>query len=595
MQPRVAVVDHPSETLALECPRPVQGGWAQTESHPPLGTGAYAQAMPTSNVLYYGDNLDVLRQHIKDESVDLVYLDPPFNSNASYSVLFAEQDGARSAAQVNAFEDTWRWDQAAVYDYEQTVERGGRVADALIAMRTLLGGSNMLAYLSMMAPRLVELRRVLKPTGCIYLHCDPTASHYLKLLMDAVFSPVNFRNEIIWKRYGAHSNSKGYGRVHDALLFYSRSKNVIFNKRYQPYDDEYVRERFRFSDPDGRRWSEQNLANPDRRPNLTYPFTARNGVTYQPPPNGWKYTRERMAELDAQGRLHYPAKADGRLRLKNYMDEMPGVSVQDLWTDVGLIGGTSPERLPYPTQKPLALLERIISASSNVGDVVLDPFCGCGTAIDAAERLGRRWIGIDITHLAINLVKHRLADTHADPRYPITLKYNVVGEPVDLAGARELAASDPWQFQLWALGLVGARPAELRKGADRGIDGQLFFHDEQGGKTKQVILQVKAGHVRVNHVRELGHVVDREKAAIGVLISMETPTQPMRGEAASAGFYEAPWAQKYPKLQLLTITELLSEKGIAMPEPGTMSVNVTHKRAPRATKKGPAMEQAPLL
>ena len=360
------------------------------------------------NLLYYGDNLDVLRRHVKDATVDLVYLDPPFNSNADYNVLFGHADGTQAAAQIKAFGDTWRWDQAAAASFQTTVTSGGDVASALAAFQTLLGPSNMLAYLSMMAPRLVELRRVLKLTGSLYLHCDPTASHYLKLLLDAVFGPENFRSEIAWRRYGAHNDSKGYGRVHDTILFYSRGKAPYFNKQHRAYDDAYIAKRFRYVDADGRRWREQNLASPNPRPNLTYSFTAKNGDTYPPPRNGWKYDHERLEELDAQDRLGYPLRPDGKLRLKNYLDEMPGVPVQDMWTDVGAIGATSPERLGYPTQKPLALLERIIESSCPANGVVLDPFCGCGTTISAAETLRRSWLGIDVTYLAISLIKSRL-------------------------------------------------------------------------------------------------------------------------------------------------------------------------------------------
>src|SRR5882724_2345592 len=240
---------------------------------------------PADNLLYYGDNLDVLRRHVADESVDLVYLDPPFKSDQSYNVLFREQDGSRSEAQIKAFDDTWQWDRGAAAAYHETVEAGGKVSEAMQAFRLFLGDSDMLAYLAMMAPRLLELRRVLRDSGSLYLHCDPTASHYLKLLLDAVFGPERFINEIIWKRYGAHNDSRTYGRVHDVLLFYSASNVRTFNKQHEPYSEEYVAERFRFSDPDGRRWAEQNLASPNPRPNLTYPFTAKNGVTYAPPVN----------------------------------------------------------------------------------------------------------------------------------------------------------------------------------------------------------------------------------------------------------------------------------------------------------------------
>ena len=542
--------------------------------------------MVEKNLLYYGDNLDVLVRHVKDESVDLVYLDPPFKSNQDYNVLFAEH-GTKSAAQIKAFEDTWHWDEMAARAFQETVEQGGRVAQAMLAFRTLVGTSDMLAYLAMMAPRLIELRRILKSTGSLYLHCDPTASHYLKLLLDAVFGPQCFRGEIIWRRYGAHNDSKGYGRVHDVILFYSRGASPFFEKQHQPHDAAYIAERFRFADPDGRRWSEQNLASPNPRPNLTYPFTAKNGVTYDPPPNGWKYTPERMQALDDADRLHYPAKAGGRLRLKNYMDEMPGVPVQDLWIDIGAIGGTSPERLGYPTQKPEALLERIISSSCPASGTVLDPFCGCGTTIAAAQRLGRRWVGIDITHLAINLIRHRLRDSYGDG---IAKTYRVIGEPTTLDDARQLAADDPYQFQWWALGLVGARPVEQKKGADKGIDGRIFFHDEPGGKTKQIILSVKAGNTSVAHVRDLRGVIEREGAEIGVLLTFQDSTQPMRSEAASAGFYTSPgWHTSHPRMQVITIEELLAGKTIDYPH----VTGTTFKKAPKAA--APTADQAQLF
>jgi len=530
----------------------------------------------TKNQLYYGDNLDVLRRYVTDESVDLVYLDPPFNSNANYNVLFAEKSGTRSASQIQAFEDTWQWDEAAAAAYREVVETGGTVAQALIAFRTFLGDSDMLAYLAMMAPRLVELRRVLKSTGSIYLHCDPTASHYLKMLLDSIFKPQNFGAEIIWKRYGAHNDSQGYGRVHDTILFYQRSGDVTFNKQHEPYENAYIEERFRFQDPDGRRWSEQNLASPNPRPNLTYPFTASNGITYNPPPNGWKYTQERMGALDREGHLHYPAKKGGRLRLKNYLDELPGVPVQDVWVDLVAIGGSSLERLGYPTQKPEALLERIISASSNEGDVVLDPFCGCGTTIAASQKLKRQWIGIDITHLAITLIKKRLSDAHGEG---IKDTYDVIGEPTSVDDAAALAASDPYQFQWWALSLVGARPAEQKKGMDRGIDGRIYFHDDTSGDTKSIILSVKAGHLTPNFVRDLRGTVEREKAAIGVLITMDKPTAEMRKEAATGEFYLSEWGS-HPKIQLLTVADLLAGKTVNRPP--DRQTGATFKKAPKA-------------
>lgn len=534
------------------------------------------------NTLYYGDNLDILQRYIKDESIDLVYLDPPFNSNANYNVLFAQKDGSQSSAQIQAFEDTWQWDQNAIQTYTREVEKGGPVADALRAFNLILGDSNMMAYLTMMAPRLQELRRVLKSTGSLYLHCDPTASHYLKVLLDMVFGAENFRNEITWKRKTGRgeSNHKSsrFGVCTDILLFYSKSENSIFNSQFN-FDaegyKEYVNKFFRFTDENGRIYRVDNLASPSPRPNLRYDYKG-----FKPPANGWAISREKMEEWDLEGRLYFPKDPNGRIQRKRYLDELKGKPVQNLWDDIEMISSQSAERMGYPTQKPLSLLERIINASSNPGDVVLDPFCGCGTAIAAAQKLGRKWIGIDITHLAIGLIKRRMEDAFGD-----SLKYEVIGEPTTLDDAKSLAEQDKYQFQWWALGLVGARPADQKKGADHGIDGRLYFHDDNSGKTKQVVLSVKGGqHVNVSHIRDLKGVLEREKAEIGVYICIEEATKPMRAEAAEAGFYHSDtWNRDYPKVQILTIAELLDGKQIDMPP--IQQVSQTFKRAKREKTK----------
>ncbi len=524
--------------------------------------------MTTQNLLYYGDNLDVLKRYIKDETVDLIYLDPPFNSNATYNVLFAEKNGSQAAAQIKAFEDTWHWDQNAAKSFQEVVEAGGKVSQVMQAFRTFLGENDMLAYLAMMAPRLVELRKVLKPTGSIYLHCDPTASHYLKLLMDAVFGAENFRNEIVWRR----SHPKGlaftrFASTHDVILAYAKDvKAAHWSPIYLPHEVEKAAEQYSLVDENGRRYQLTSLLNPNPdRPNLTYEF---KGVT-----KVWRWTKERMMKADAKGLIVVPKGGKGIPRYKRYLDEQEGVPLGDWWGDIEIVSGG--ERLGYPTQKPVALLERIIRSSCPKGGVVLDPFCGCGTTISAAQKLGHPWIGIDITHLAINLIKHRLQNAFGKK-----VQYEVIGEPVSLPDAESLAKEDPYQFQWWALGLVGARPAEGKKGADKGIDGRLYFHDDQKGKTKQIILSVKAGEtVTVAHVRDLRGVVDREKAEIGVLLCMADPTKPMRAESASAGFYNSPWGKKYPRLQILTIADLLNGKEIDYPPTGA---NVTFKKAPKA-------------
>lgn len=527
------------------------------------------------NTLYYGDNLDILRRYVAAESVDLVYLDPPFNSNATYNVLFGDAKGERSAAQIQAFDDTWHWDHAAAASFDDVLGQGGQPAAAMAAFQALLGTGDMLAYLSMMAPRLIELRRVLKPTGSIYLHCDPTASHYLKVFMDAVFGPDQYRNEIIWHRYhrpkGSQHKARRFGASTDTILFYTRSDRYDFHADQirQRLSEAEVQQRYTMSDAKGPYYSGPLLRSPamGARPNLVYEY---NG--YTPGPEGWRMTREKLAALDAAGDMFWTNSGIPRRKVRP--SEQPDRQIDNLWADIEAIGSQAAERLGYPTQKPEALLERIIAASSNPGDVVLDPFCGCGTAVVAAQRLGRRWIGIDITHLAVNLMKTRLRDTFGQD-----LTFNVVGEPTTADDAGALAESDPWQFQVWALGLVGARPAELKKGADKGIDGRRYFRDSEKGPAQHVVFSVKAGKMHATYVRDLVGVVNRDNAAIGVLVSMQDPTRPMREEAASAGFYNSPLGTKHPRVQLLTVAELLAGKSVDMPRAG---LDVTFRQAPRA-------------
>ncbi len=544
------------------------------------------------NILYYGDNLDILRRYVEDESVDLIYLDPPFNSDQDYNVLFAEQDGTRSAAQIKAFEDTWRWDQASAREYHQIVEQGpDRVSKAMQAFRTMLGENDLLAYLAMIAPRLVELHRVLRPTGSIYLHCDPAASHYLKTLMDAVFGGRRFCNEIVWKRTHAHGSSRRFGPLHDVILFYSKGDEPVWTNPKGPHDPEYLAEHFRHVDEaSGRRFQPISLTGAGVRRGES--GKAWRGINPTSVGRHWALpgavletigvvegtVQQKLDALDAAGLIFWPEKRGGTPRLKWYADDLTGQALPDVWSDIPPISSHAAERLGYPTQKPEALLERIIRASSREGDILLDPFCGCGTAIAVAQRLKRRWIGIDITHLAINLIRHRLKDGFGEQ---VESSYCVEGEPTDLTGARALAAQDRFQFQCWALGLVGARKTEVKKGADRGIDGRLFFHDDNG-KTKQVIFSVKSGKVSVKDVRDLRGVVEREEAALGLLITLEDATQPMRGEAAAAGFYLSPWTQKnHPRMQVLTVEQLLAGKRVDMPP--VRHTNVTFKKAPKAT------------
>ena len=520
------------------------------------------------NTLYYGNNLDILKRYIPDESIDLVYLDPPFKSSQNYNILFKEKNGSQAASQIRAFEDTWTWSQEDEAIYADLVTRGGKVADCLQAFRTFLGPCDMLAYLIMMAPRLVELRRVMKPTASIYLHCDPAASHYLKLLMDAIFGPQNFLNEIIWKRTSAHSTANKYGCNADHILFYGKTEGYFWEGGFTKFDEKFLK-RFKRKDSDGRLWYDDNITGAG----TTEGESGQDwrGFSVRALGRHWRTTHSELDRWTAEGLIYFPP-GGGFPRLKRYLDEGKGVPLQSIWTDISPINSQAAERLGYPTQKPEALLERIIQASSNKGDIVLDPFCGCGTTVAAAQKLRRHWIGIDITFLAITLIKQRMRDAFGNQ-----VQFKVVGEPVSVPDARALAESEPYQFQWWALDLVGARPVEEKKGADKGIDGKIIFQGEEPGKFETVIISVKAGNLMAHYIRDLRGVVDREKAAIGVLISMEDPTKPMRTEAVTAGFFETRHWGKFPKIQLLTIAELLAKKKIDMPP--IRQVDKTFKKA----------------
>ena len=513
-----------------------------------------------TNRLYYGDNLDILRRYIPDESVDLVYLDPPFNSNRDYNVIFRDESGNKSDAQLVAFEDTWHWGPDAQRQYEyvtNTAQNGGHIPDSVStiidALRHGIGTNQMMAYLVEMAVRLVELHRVLKPTGSLYLHCDPTASHYLKILLDAVFSPQFFVSEVVWKRTATKGDAvRKWGAVHDVLLCYSKTNGYTFKPQHVAQDSAYLA-RFDRDDHDGRGpYHISPLDSPNPRPNLTYEYKG-----YPPPAKGWRVSREVMERLDAEGRLAFPSKPGGRIRRKLFLSEQSGPKAGDVWTDITPLQATSAERLGYPTQKPLALLERIVEASSNPGDIVLDPFCGCGTALVAAQSMGRAWIGIDVTYLSIAVMKARLADMFGLTDIPI------VGQPTEVEGARGLAEGPDgrYQFQWWALGLIDAQPVggQHKKGADAGIDGIIGFTDA-GGRRERVLVSVKSGHVNASMIRDLKGTLEREKAPIGLFVTLEEPSRPMRQEAAEAGVWHSEvWNRDYSRIQILSIKDLLED------------------------------------
>lgn len=542
------------------------------------------------NALFFGDNLDILREHIKDETVDLVYLDPPFNSKRDYNLLFKSPKGKQSDAQITAFKDSWRWGEQAEHEFAEIVHCSNTdVSEMMQAMRRFLGENDMMAYLTMMANRLLELHRVMKPTASLYLHCDPTASHYLKVVLDGVFGKKNFHNEIIWKRTSAHSGAKRWGPSHDVIFLYAKSRDYVWNKVFENYDEQYLTDFYRFADNKGRfrlsdltgagtrsgdsgapwkgvnptsvgrHWATPKEALEDIRPDLNVAMMS---------------TQEKLDVLDGEGLIYWPPK--GRVpQFKRYFDTNKGNPIQDVITDIQPIGAQAAERLGYPTQKPLALLDRIINASSNEGDVVLDPFCGCGTAVHAAHKLKRKWVGIDITHLAVSLIEKRLRDAFR------SIRFDVHGTPKDLGGARNLALRDKYQFQWWACSLVNAQPYQgKKKGADGGIDGLIYFQDDATAP-KKIIVSVKGGDsVTRTMIADLKNTVERENAQIGLFVTLAEPTQPMVSEAVSAGFYESPSFGAFPKIQILTIDGLLNGKEQAR-YPDMSRGGHTFKRAKR--------------
>ncbi|MDT0179208.1 DNA methyltransferase [Microbacterium sp. ARD31] len=518
------------------------------------------------NHLYYGDNLDVLRK-LPSESVDLVYLDPPFNSARNYNVIFARHGNTPqgAAAQIQAFEDTWTWTPQTEAEYDEYISGAlpPRVAEALTAFHTLLGENDALAYLVNMAPRLVELHRVLKPNGSIWLHCDPTMSAYLKVLLDAIFDARNFRNEVIWKRATTVKGNHGQGqRAHgtntDVILYYGKTATSAYNQQFKPYSQEYIDTAYKFTEPEtGRRYRLISMIGPGGAAKGN-PYYEVMGVSRY-----WRYSKARMDELIEAGMVVQtkPGTVPNR---KQYLDEGKGVPVQSLWDDIPNLQAASAEALGYPTQKPLALLERIIETSTEPGDVVLDPFCGCGTTVDAAQKLGRQWIGIDVTYIAIDLIVKRLVHTYGPS---VMNEIDVNGIPRDLAGAQALFDRNPFDFERWAVSQINAQPNEKQVG-DKGIDGVARFTlDGTAKNVGRVLASVKGGkQLNPAMVRDLRGTVERQKAELGVLITMQEPTRGMVDEVNHSGSWTHPAnGQSYPRLQIITAADLLAGKKPNLP------------------------------
>lgn len=533
------------------------------------------------NKLFFGDNLEILRSgEIDGDSIDLIYLDPPFNSKRDYNLLFRSPKGEASDAQIVAFEDSWHWGEQAEEEFAEILHQPNTDASEVIqALRRVLKENDLMAYLVMMTNRLLELHRVLKSTGSLYLHCDQTASHYLKIILDAVFGAQNFRNDIIWKRTSSLKTSqfepRKFGVNTDNIFFYSKSDRYFFNSEAVKvlFTAEDIQERYPFKDEKGNFTKSPIFRSLSMglRPNLCYEY---KGAT-APTAAGWKISKEKLLQIEAAGDLGW---SSGGIPYRKFRPEnTKGRLLSNLWEDIENTGGR--ERLGYPTQKPLELLERIVKASSKEGDTVLDPFCGCGTAVHAAQTLSRNWLGIDITHLSISLIEKRMKSAFPE------ISFEVLGVPKDFESSRNLAERDKYQFQWWACALVGAQPFQgKKKGADGGTDGMIFFQDDKNA-AKKIIVSVKGGaNVTRTMVADLKNTVEREQAQMGLFVTLAPPTKPMMSEAVSAGFYESPMFGSFPKIQILTVEGLLN--GSESPKyPDLQRGALNFKRAQKASNE----------
>ncbi len=524
------------------------------------------------NQLFYGDNLEVLRKHIKDESVDLCYIDPPFNSKRNYNQIY-NNVGKEDQAQAQPFIDTWTWDDYANLGLNEIQENyQGRFTsqsiDLISGLTKVLGRGSLLAYLISMTLRIVEIHRALKPTGSFYLHCDPTASHYLKIILDAIFCSQggDYKNEITWKRSTAHSDAKKkFCDITDIIFYYVKSLKAEFFPQYGKHDANYIEKFYRHDDSDGRGiYQLDNMASPNPRPNMMYEWL---GFPY--PPMGWRYQLVTMQKLHDEGRIYYPQHSDGRFditkrpRLKRYLNEQEGSISTNIWTDIQSLTPHAAERLGYPTQKPEALLERIIKASSKEGDVVLDAYCGCGTSVAVSQRLNRKWIGIDITYQSISLILKRLEDAFGKGAIEnITLN----GIPKDMASAQALALKQDdrtrKEFEKWVVLTYSNNRAVIqqKKGKDQGIDGIAYFRSEKDDPEK-IIFQVKSGKVNSGDIRDLRGTMERESAVLGIFITLNKPTKDMTKEAKEAGIYKSQYMNvPVDKIRIVTVQEMIEDQ-----------------------------------
>ena len=496
------------------------------------------------NKLYFGDNLDVLKQLYAEQSngfIDLIYIDPPFNSKRNYNILFEDVDLDDTKAQKEAFSDTW-----SQISYLDTLNEIQDIDLNLYHVLNVLDKTSLpkaaVSYLCTMAIRIWYMHKVLKDTGSFYLHCDPTMSHYLKIVCDMIFRTPNFLNEVIWCYKERGLSKSHYNKKHDVILFYAKNKGKhIFN--YQKITEKYSEvtlKKFKFTDEQNRKFR----------------IRGRN----VPEAGKWRQKTD------------IPIEHESEYTYRQYLDESKGSLPKD-WFEMPFLNQAAKERLGYPTQKPEALLERIITASSNEGDLVADFCCGCGTTIAVAQKLGRQWLGVDISHLSVKLVMKRLQDTYDTKYAEIRKTFEVFGIPKDIASAKALAESDDkgrFKFQDWVIEFLLSGVSNPKKTADGGWDGHMTF---AMGQTKEIVLiEVKSGKVNVTNMREFIHVITSQKAAIGVFVCFqEQVTAPMEREAKKQGFYSPNVGQigeyktQFPKIQILTVEQILNGEQVKIP------------------------------
>ena len=538
------------------------------------GGGRYRPKTSDQNRLYFGDNLDIMRV-LDSEIADLIYLDPPFKSDADYNMIFKSPSGVPPPSQITAFEDNWEWTEESAKTYSELLESGTEVASLIRGLKDVIGINDMLAYIVMMTIRLVEMRRLLKQNGNICLHCDPVASHYIKIIMDAIFGTRSFKNELVWLRSGAKNKGsqhapRKFGSSHDIILFYAKDpKSGYFDPPKILYTEEELQKKFPYKDELGRYntntpiFREPSLG---PRPNLCYTWRGFKN----PHLSGWRMTRENLEKLYKDGKI----LIDGDIvKRKAYLHEYKGNNMNDVWSDIPIAAGN--ERMRYPTQKPLALLERIIKATTAEGGLVLDPFCGCGTAVHAAEKLRRKWIGIDVTPLAIRLIEKRMKDAFQQ-------RVEVQGMPTSLDSAEELARRDPFKFELWAVSLIPHLMPNKKQVGDGGIDGkgyvkigsnQAVYEMSSKNRDKKkhpdeivVVASVKSGkNLNPGMIHALDGAMKPEDANMGIFISLHDPTKGMRTTAAKAGVFKSPLGQLYPRIQIYTVKDYFANKSPQLP------------------------------